>query len=119
MIYLQGSPMVSAWFLNGLGPARFAEQGLLDNLAHAVTGEEYLVLLGNGWRFDRLLRKDDLLDEGVAAIFGLAGAEAELLALCFHATKFTPTEVKAWLAERRFTLSADVPVMRGSPWAIG
>ncbi len=47
-------------------------------------------------------RKDDLLDEGVAAVFGLAGGEAELLGLCFHAEKFTPAEAATWLAGRGF-----------------
>jgi hypothetical protein len=68
-----------------------------------VSTGEYHVVLVNAGPFDRLLRKDDLLDEGVAAVFGLAGAEAELLGLCFHAGKFTPAQVAAWLAERRLT----------------
>jgi len=49
-----------------------------------------------------LRRKDDLLDEGVAAVFGLASAKAELLALCFQVRKFTPAEAVKWLAERGF-----------------
>ncbi len=73
------------------------------DLAPIVWAEEYLVVLPNAGRFDRLLRKDDLLDEGVAALFGLAGAEAELLGLCFHAGRFTPAQVAAWLVERKFT----------------
>jgi hypothetical protein len=73
------------------------------DLAPIVWADEYLVVLVNAGRFDRLLRKDDLLDEGVAAVFGLAGAEAELLGLCFHAGKFTQAQVAAWLVERRFT----------------
>ena len=47
-------------------------------------------------------RQDDFLDEGVAAIFGVAGGEAELLGLCFHARKFTSVEAKTWLSERGF-----------------
>jgi hypothetical protein len=43
---------------------------------------------------------DDLLDEGVAALFGMTGGEAELVGLCFHAGKFTPAEAATWLAER-------------------
>jgi hypothetical protein len=68
----------------------------------------------NARRFDHLLRKDDFLDEGVAAVFGLAGAEAELLGLSFHAGKFTPAQVKAWLAERRFKPPVEVPIRRRS-----
>ncbi len=47
-------------------------------------------------------RKDDLLDDGVAALFGLAGGEAELLGLCFDAGRFTADQAANWLAERRF-----------------
>jgi hypothetical protein len=72
-----------------------------DFLPPAST-DEYFVILMNARRFDRLLRKDDFLDEGVAAVFGLTGAEAELLSLAFHAEKFTPAQVTAWLTERRF-----------------
>jgi hypothetical protein len=59
--------------------------------------------LQNARRFDRLLRKEDFFDEGVAAVFGLAGEEAELLSLAFQADQFTPAQVTAWLAQRRFT----------------
>ena len=69
---------------------------------HSWTNE-YHVVLRNASRFDRLVRKDDFLDEGVAAVFGLAGEQAELISLSFHAKKFTPAQVAAWLAERRFT----------------
>ena len=79
----------------------------------ASTGE-YLVVLGSASRFDRLLRKDEFLDEGVSAIFGLAGAEAELLSLSFQAGKFTPSQVAAWLAERRFTSPVEVSTVRRS-----
>jgi hypothetical protein len=65
--------------------------------------DEYLVVLVNAGLFDRLLRKDDLLDEGVAAVFGVAGERAELLSLSFDAAKFTPIQITAWLVERRFT----------------
>jgi hypothetical protein len=71
--------------------------------------DEYVVVLVNPGLFDRLLRKDDLLDEGVSAVFGLAGAQAELLSLSFHPAKFTPSQVAAWLSERRVTSPADVP----------
>jgi hypothetical protein len=70
--------------------------------------DEYLVVLRSASRFDRLLRKDDFLDEGVAAVFGLAGEQAELLGIIFQAQKFTPAQLAAWLAERRFTLPVDI-----------
>ncbi|SRR5581483_1658194 len=76
---------------------------------NASTGE-YFVALVNASRFDRLLRKDDFLDEGVAAVFGLAGEEAQLLGLSFQPSKFTPAQVAAWLAERRFTPPIDIPI---------
>jgi hypothetical protein len=57
----------------------------------------------------RLLQKDDLLDEGVAAVFGLAGEQAAFLSLSFQAEKFTPAQVSAWLAERRFMPPVDGP----------
>ena len=74
----------------------------VDLPPHSWT-DEYHVMLRSASRFDRLLRKDDLLDEGVAAVFGLAGEQAELISLSFHAKKFTPAQIAAWLAERRFT----------------
>jgi len=75
---------------------------------------EYLVVLVNARRFDCLLRKDDFLDEGVAAVFGVACEEAELLSLSFEAGKFTPSQVAAWLAERRFTSPVEVSTVRRS-----
>src|SRR5271169_3413177 len=81
-------------------------------LAPIVSADEYLVVLVNAGRFEWLRRKDDLLDEGVAAVFGMAGGTAELLGLCFHRRKFPPDKAKAWLAERGFTPPADVPIMR-------
>lgn len=79
-----------------------------------VSTDEYLVVLLNATRFDRLVRKDDLLDEGVVAIFGLADDKAELLSLSFQAEKFTPAQVTAWLAERRFTSPVDFTIRRRS-----
>ena len=78
------------------------------------SADEYLVVLVNARRFDRLLRKDDFLDEGVAAVFGVAGEEAELLSLSFQAGKFTPSQVAAWFVERRFTSSVEVSIVRRS-----
>ena len=67
---------------------------------HPVPGREHVALLGNPDRFDLLRRKDNLLDNGVAAVFRLAGGEAELLGLCFHAGTFTPAKAMTWLAQR-------------------
>ncbi|HKI38552.1 MAG TPA: hypothetical protein VKA46_42280 [Gemmataceae bacterium] len=70
---------------------------------------EHVALLGLPGGFDLLRRKDHLLDEGVAAVFGLAGGEAELLGLCFHAGTFTLAEAAKWLAERGFVPLLLVP----------
>jgi hypothetical protein len=78
------------------------------HLSPRFSKDEHLVMLMSARRFDRLLLKDDFLDEGVAAVFGLAGEEVELLGLSFHAGKFTTTQVAEWLAERRLTPSVDV-----------
>jgi hypothetical protein len=71
--------------------------------------EEHVALLTNLGKFDMLRRRSDLLDEGVAAVFGLNGGKAELLGLCFHAEMFSPAEVAKWLAERGFTPLIIVP----------
>jgi hypothetical protein len=60
-------------------------------------------------RFGLLRRWDDLFDEGVAALFGLTGGEAELVGLCFHAGTFTPAEAATWLAGRGFKPLLFVP----------
>ena len=73
---------------------------------------EHVALLGLAGEFD-LLRQDDLLAEGVAAVFGLAGGEAELLRLCFHAEKFTHAEAARWLADRGFAPLLIVPSSGG------
>jgi hypothetical protein len=77
--------------------------------AHLGPGEEHVARLVDLRRFGLLRRWDDLLDEGVAAVFGLAGGEADLVGLCFHAGKFTPAESATWLAERGFKPLLFVP----------
>jgi hypothetical protein len=72
-------------------------------------GEHVARLVDLRRRFGLLRRWDDLLDEGVAAVFGIAGGEAELVGLCFHAGKFTPAEAATWLAGRGFTPLLLVP----------
>jgi hypothetical protein len=71
-------------------------------LQHLIPGEEHVALLAVPAGSDPLRRKDDLLDDGVAALFGLAGGEAELLGLCFDAGQFTPAQAARWLAGRGF-----------------
>jgi len=75
-------------------PDREADGGLAlpAHLAQLVSADEHIALLRNPNRFDQVQRKSNLLDEGVAAVFGLAGGEAELVALSFHAGKFSPAE---------------------------
>jgi hypothetical protein len=88
------------------------------NLPPLDSADEYLVALVNARRFDRLLRKDDFLDEGVAAVFGVVGEEAELLSLSFQAGKFTPSQVAVWLAERRFASPVEVSIVKRSSPAL-
>jgi hypothetical protein len=83
-------------------------------LAHLAAEEEHVALLAKPRTFQRLRRRDDLLDEGVDALFGLVGAEAELLGLCFHAGKFTSVEAVKWLAERRFRPLLFIPHTGGN-----
>ncbi len=79
------------------------------HLADLGPGEEHVARLVDLRRLGLLRRWDDLLDEGVAALFGIAGGEAELVGLCFHAGKFTPAEAATWLAGRGFTPLRFVP----------
>ena len=73
------------------------------------SGKEHVARLMDLSEFGLLRRWDDLFDEGVAAVFGLASGEAELVGLCFHAGKFTPAESATWLAERGFKPLLFVP----------
>ena len=83
------------------------------HFAQHVAADEHVALLENPGKFDLLQRKADLLDEGVAAVFGLASAKAELLALCFQVRKFTPAEAVRWLGERRIVPLFYVPSSSG------
>jgi hypothetical protein len=91
-----------------------ANSACLD-LVPFISSNEYFVALAKIGHFERLLRKDDLFDDGVAAVFGLAGTEAELLGLCFRARSFTWARVASWLDERKFVPAADVSNKVGSP----
>lgn len=73
-------PMASGWFNNSPGLDQRVGNGLAlpSHFALLAPDAEHVALLGNPDGFYQLLRKDDLLDEGVAAVFRLAGAEAEL-----------------------------------------
>ena len=70
--------------------------------SHLDSGEEHFARLVDLRTFGLLRRWDDLFDEGVAGVFGLESEEAELLALSFHAQKFTPARAATWLTERGF-----------------
>ncbi len=84
-------------------PARLAR------LADLGSGGECIAFLVDPGSIGLLRRWDDLLDEGVAAIFDLVDVKAELVALCFHAGKFTPAKAATWLSERGFTPLLVVP----------
>jgi len=93
--------MVSSASIKAHGPGE-SKLAIPVQLAQLGSGEEHVALLVDLHGFGLLRRWDDLLDEDVAAIFGLASGEAELLALSFHARKFTPDIAASWLAERGF-----------------
>jgi hypothetical protein len=84
-------------------PARYQDTrclAVLVRLAFLGPEAEHVALLVNPHTFTTLQRWDNLLDDGVSAVFDLASGEAKLLALSFHAGKFTPARVATWLAER-------------------
>jgi hypothetical protein len=83
------------------------------HLLHRLPEKEHFALLKSTGSFDRFLRKGDLLHEGVAAVFGLAGSEAELLGLCFDSRSFTPTEAVTWLAEWGFAVVQFISTVGG------
>jgi hypothetical protein len=76
---------------------------------HLVHDKEHVALLTVPARSNLLRRKDDLLDDGVAAVFGVAGGQAELVGACFDAGRFTPAEAALWLARRGFAPLLLVP----------
>jgi hypothetical protein len=83
---------------------------VLIHLAFLGPDEEHVALLVESRRFARFRRKDNFFAEGVAGVFGLAEGQAELLALCFHAERFTPTQAANWLVERRIRPLLLVPI---------
>jgi hypothetical protein len=83
---------------------------VLFDLGFVAPDEEHVALLVECGRFDRFRRKDDLLAEGVAAVFGITGGVDELLALCFHGERFTPADAASWLVERGFAPLLFVPI---------
>jgi len=66
--------------------------------------DEHAAILKSPEPFDALYLKDDLIAEGVAAVFGIKGIEAELLALFFQAGQFTPVQAQRWLRDRRLAV---------------
>lgn len=83
---------------------------VLFDLGFVAPDEEHVALLVESGRFGLFRRKDDLLAEGVAAVFGITGGVAELLALCFHGERFTPADAASWLVERGFTPLRFIPI---------
>jgi len=73
---------------------------------------EHVARLVDLRRFGLLRRWDDLLDEGVAAVFGITGGETELVGLCFHAGKFTPHRVSDVACRARLQAPALRPELR-------
>lgn len=73
------------------------------HVLHQLPEEEHFAVLKYFGVFDVFLRRGDLLDDGVTALFGLLGTEADLLGLWFRADQFTVAEAVEWLAERRLT----------------
>jgi hypothetical protein len=93
--------------MRGEGPIKksvrtCADVAWRETVGRFVLADEHLALLEGPPRFERLYRKDDLLDEEVSAIFGLEQEQAELLALCFRARTFKPGQAETWLRERGF-----------------
>jgi len=82
----------------GWSPA--AEGG--DDSRRLIDSDEHVAILERLPRGAALARKDDLLADEVAAIFGLDSGRAELLALCFRARSFDAGRAEAWLRERGF-----------------
>ena len=113
--------MSGKWFRLDLLDDRRADDGLPvpSRLPHLVAGKEHAALLAVPARSGLLRRKDDLLDDGVAALFGLAGGQAELVSLRFDAGRFTPAEARAltrattmpgwWPRSRRHSPSPSIP----------
>jgi hypothetical protein len=95
--------------IRGDGPGERNLSGPVDRVL-VGPAEEHVALLVESRRFAMFRRKDDLLAEGVAAVFGITGGEADLLALCFHGERFIPTEASNWLVERGFTPLRFIPV---------
>jgi hypothetical protein len=73
--------------------------------AHLVSDNEHVALLeSSAAPFKQLQRKDELFDDGVAAIFGIVDDQAELLGFSFQGESITSAEAMKWLAERRFPI---------------
>jgi len=83
---------------------------VLVDLAFVAPDEEHVALLVESRRFAMFRRKDDLLAEGVAAVFGVTDGEAELLGLCFSGERFTHKEAANWLVEQRLTPLLFIPI---------
>jgi hypothetical protein len=100
-------------FLVGLDQRTDSSPAVPIHLLHRLPHEEHFALLKSTGRFDQFLRKGDLLDDGVAAVFGIVGSKAELLGLCFDSRSFTPTEAVTWLAEWGFAIMQFISTVGG------
>jgi hypothetical protein len=69
------------------------------SLARSAASPEHTAQLLPAEGFDFLSRKDDFLDDGVHCIFGIKNDKAELQAIHFQASRFTPEMARAWLRE--------------------
>lgn len=82
------------------------DEGIDTVAAHFA---QHVALLENPGNLRPVATKADLLDEG-AAVFGLACAKVEPLALCLQVRKITPAEAVNWLAERKVVPLLYVPI---------
>ncbi len=75
----------------------------MTTVLHPST-QVHAALLKLPGQFDSLRMKDDLIAEGVTAVFGIKGMDAELVALFFQAGQYSPVEAEQWLRERRLSV---------------
>jgi hypothetical protein len=103
--------MSRKWFRLDLLDDQRADDGppVPSRLPHLIPDKEHVAPLAIPARPGLVRRKDDLLDDGVAAVFGLAGGQADLVSLSFDAGRFTPAEAALWLARRGFAPLLLVP----------
>lgn len=87
-------------FKNRVSSYRPVSQTATTFVPQLVRGNEHAAIFTPPDRYDSLCRRDDFLDEGVHAVFGLRDGEAHLQALVFQAEAYDPTAARYWLDER-------------------